>query len=99
MDASDLARLVEEKVESALARMLGRQSRDLELIRETAFMTQGLLTKHMAARLLDVQPATLMEYVRKGGLPCYRPGKAPLFLLADLVEWVRLHQDQAEDGA
>jgi hypothetical protein len=97
MEASDLARLVEEKVESALARMLGRQSRALELSRETAFMTQGLLTKQMAGRLLDVQPATLMEYVRKGELPCYRPGKAPLFLLQDIVGWVQRHESRPED--
>jgi hypothetical protein len=101
LDAGDLARLVRQEVASGIAQTLGEQTRDLQLLREAIYASQGLLTKPLAARLLDVEPATLMQYVRRGGLRCYRPGKAPLFLLTDIVDWMRQHgaDTNREDAA
>ena len=42
------------------------------------------LTAAEAGKVLGgVSAETVMEYVRRKGLPCYRPGKAPLFRLAE----------------
>ena len=47
-----------------------------------------LLTAAEAGKVLGgVSAETVMEYVRGKGLPCLRPGKRPLFRLADLQAW------------
>ena len=48
-------------------------------------MQKGLLNAAEAGRVLGgVSAETVMEYVRGKGIPCLRPGKRPLFRLADL---------------
>ena len=85
----ELERSIEQSVNLALSQTMERYAGDLATLREVMLASQGVLTKHVVARMLDVTAETVMEYVRSRGLKCHRPGRAPLFLLEDVVEWIR----------
>lgn len=89
ISVSQLEEIVEDAVTKAVKGSLESVGRDISTIRECAHATTGILTKSGVARLLGVTTDTIGSYVREQGLPCHRPGKAPLFLVEEVKDWVQ----------
>jgi hypothetical protein len=65
-----------------------RHAAEAKELRRNLFVQKWLLSAAEAGSVLeDVSAETVMGYVRRKWLPCYRPGKAPLFRLAELQAW------------
>ena len=75
IDEQALLRLIDERVERALAE---RQPPE-----ETMF-------KHEVASLLDVSERTVTNYMREG-LPHRYRGRTPVFLRSEVLAWHREH--------
>ena len=94
----------------AAQREIGRAARDAvtaahdehggEVRRLYALLTdqRGILTVHRVADLLGVSARTVTERYVKRGLPCVRlaVNGPPLFLLEDVVAWLRQSDIQSE---
>ena len=86
---------VREEMNRALQQHLGEITDKAERLEKALDHMDGVLTKQRLARLLNVTPATVMNtYVKEQGLPVYRPGKAPIFLLEDVKAWLKEHPDR-----
>lgn len=71
---------------------VGRQIRELS---ELAQAARGLFTQQQLCEYLNVSEDTIRRY-RKQGLRCYRIGRDPLYLVEDVVAFVRQHPDASE---
>ena len=87
-------RLVQEAVAEAVAAVTERHAAEARELRRSLFVQKGLLSAAEAGQVLGgVSAETVMEYVRRKGLRCYRPGKAPLFRLEELQAWAAEYPD------
>lgn len=94
MDELEVAKAVRAAVAEAVAAVTEAHVDEVRELRRGLFATKGLLTAAEAGEVLGgVTSDTVMEYVRVKGLPCYRPGRRPLFYLDDLKEWTRQFPD------
>lgn len=99
-DGDALRRALQPLVAEAVADALDTHVREVRELRRGLFVLKGLLTAHEAGVVLGgVSAATVMGYVRERGLPCYRPGKAPLFRLPDLHTWAERFPEPIPEGS
>ncbi|MEQ9318505.1 MAG: helix-turn-helix domain-containing protein [Polyangiaceae bacterium] len=54
------------------------------------------LTKKQLAAVLSVSDRTV-DTLRTEGLPCFKVGSSPRFLLSEVIKWLR-QRDRSEDG-
>lgn len=88
LEEHEVRRLVQEAVAEAVAAVTELHASEAKELRRSLYVQKGLLTAAEAGKVLGgVSAETVMEYVRRKGLPCYRPGKAPLFRLVELQAW------------
>lgn len=94
IDGEDLGRVLKPLVAEATAAVIEKHDAEVRRLRRDLFVLKGVLTAEEAGHVLGgVCGETVMAYVREKGLVCYRPGKAPLFMLAGLQEWVMRFPD------
>lgn len=99
LEAHEVRRLVQDAVAEAVAAVTERQAADARELKRSLFVQKGLLTAAEAGKVLGgVSAETVMEYVRSKGLPCLRPGKRPLFRLADLQAWAERYPNVAPEA-
>ncbi|MEO1479602.1 MAG: helix-turn-helix domain-containing protein [Bacteroidota bacterium] len=99
LEDHEIRRLVQEAVAEAVAAVTELHAAEAKELRRSLYVQKGLLTAAEAGRVLGgVGADTVMEYVRRKGLPCYRPGKAPLFRLEELQAWAARYPDGSEAG-
>lgn len=92
VDRHELEQLIEGRVARGLETALAPISKDLATLRDITLMQQGILTRNALCDLLDVSVDTVRRYEAKG-LRVYRPGRSPLYLLDDVVAFIRQHPD------
>lgn len=96
MHPSEIARLTREAVAEAVGALVERHVEEVRELRRGLFVMKGLLSATEAGEVLgSVSSETVMEYVKEKGLPCYRPGRRPLFRLSELETWVAQFPDLA----
>lgn len=95
-DRDALQGCVQSAVAEAVSVVVEAHAEEVRELRRSLFAAKGLLTAHEAGEVLGgVSAETVMSYVKDLGLPCYRPGRRPLFHLDDLKEWVRRFPEEA----
>ena len=99
MEGEQVGAAVRAAVAEAVAAVTEKHAEEVRELRRGLFVTKGLLTAAEAGEVLGgVTAETVMEYVKEKGLPCYRPGRRPLFTLDDLQAWAKRFPDGAPDG-
>lgn len=94
LEEHEVRRLVQEAVAEAVAAVTELHAAEAKELRRSLFVQKGLLTAAEAGKVLGgVSGETVMEYVRQKALPCYRPGKRPLFRVDDLQAWAAQYPD------
>ena len=91
-DRSELEEVVEGVVSRAMQTNMREIERCLSDVRELALMQQGILTRNALCQLLGVSVDTIRRYEEKG-LVCHRPGRSPLYLLDDVIDFIKQHPD------
>ena len=59
---------------------------------QTPTTADGYLTLEQAAVYLQAPPATIRGWMRRKGLPHYKPGKRVLFRARELDRWMTRHR-------
>lgn len=99
MDGQEVEEAVRAAVAEAVTAITEAYAEEVRELRRGLFALKGLLTAAEAGEVLGgVTAETVMEYVKEKGLPCYRPGRRPLFTLDDLQAWAKRFPDGAPDG-
>ena len=87
-DLDGLVAALRPLIADAVAEAIQAHSDSLLARHDELFMLKRVLTAEEAGRVLGgVGAETVMRYVRELGLPYVRPGKAPLFVLDQVVAW------------
>lgn len=95
-DREALERYLRAAVAEAFTAVLEGHAEEVRELRRGLFAAKGLLTAPEAGEVLGgVTAETVMSYVKDQGLPCYRPGRRPLFRLDEINEWVRGFPEEA----
>ncbi|PAP76358.1 helix-turn-helix domain-containing protein [Rubrivirga marina] len=98
-DPDALDSFIRAAVAEAVSAVIESHAAEVRALRESLFAAKGLLTAHEAGEVLGgVSAETVMAYVKDLGLPCYRPGRRPLFRLGEINEWVGLFPDREGSG-
>ncbi len=99
LSASRAERLIEEATSRGVDNAMGSIGAELAVLKEIVLLEQGIYTWAVLAEMLGVgSRETLMSYVKEKGLRCYRPGKTPLFLKSDVVDWIKRFPEQDQGG-
>lgn len=94
IEKEELLRLLEQHSSAAAENAVNRITEQVEQLYEHMRAVNGIHTKYTLAQLLDVTPETVMTYVRDGRLKVYRPGRNPLFLIDDVIAFIKANPDQ-----
>lgn len=90
VNMGEMRQIIAREFEKVLGNLIDETNRLHRALQRTG----GVMTKHELARELNVKPHTVMQnYVKKLGLPVYRPGKAPLFLWEDVRAWLKEYEE------
>ncbi len=94
IEKDELLRLLERHASAAAEHAVDRIQEEIEHLYDRVRAVNGVHTKYTLAELLDVSPETVMTYVRDGRLRVYRPGRNPIFLIDDVIEFIKAHEEK-----
>ena len=94
IEHEELLRLLESHSSAAAENAVQRISDEIGKLYEQMRAVNGVHTKYTLAELLDVKPETVMQYVKDGRLKVHRPGRNPIFLMEDVITFIKANPDQ-----
>jgi delta-aminolevulinic acid dehydratase/porphobilinogen synthase len=90
----EVQQLADAAASSAANRALEGVQRQMQALTEAASAARGVFTQKQLCEYLSVGEDTVRRY-RQAGLRCYRVGRDPLYLLEDVIAFIRGHPDDA----
>ncbi len=80
---------VERVVERAMSAKLGPLAREVQELRDLLRQSRPVITHKIAPLFFDdeVEPETVIDYIKYRGLPAYKNGRKWFIYLADLMDW------------
>lgn len=80
---------VERVVERAMSSKLGPLTREVQELRDLLRQSRPVITHKIAPLFFDdeVEPETVIDYIKYRGLPAYKNGRKWFIYLSDLMDW------------